>query len=169
MFLQALATSMPSLEPSLSSPPTTTSLPTPTPPPGYVGKGQCVDSNSNRYDVVALELFLNVRSPHDCLEKCEVIPKGEVSDLVGFEFVPEKKPDLVTVCFCLFEDGTAPATTNELKSEFKIKSVSPWHQGKGPVEASEGDDDSVECYTLDSVKVRFDSSECPLQGSSIYN
>lgn len=143
--------------------PTPTSLlsssnvPTRSPPPGYVGKGWCLDAQDKRYKAINnVPGLKEVRSAHDCLEHCESIPASDPSHLVGFLF--DTKATKLFSCLCQYT--TLPDVTDELSAELGIVIMSTWFAGAGPIARSNDKDDSLHCYSTSPVSRKCRIS-CP--------
>ena len=122
-------------------------VPTGPPPPGYVGKGSCLDAQGKRYKSINDNGSRVISSPNECLDLCESVPVSDPSDLVGFQF--DSKPTVIFTCLCLY--STLPDVTDELSNEFGVRLFTTWHPGAGPVARSNDKDDSLSCYSTSPV------------------
>ena len=139
--------------------PTSLNVPTGSPPPGYVGRGWCLDAQDKRYKSIKDDGSRDIRSPNDCLDLCESVPVSDPSHLEGFVY--DSKPTKVFTCICLY--STLPDVTDELSSELGVKKLVTWEPGSGPIARSNDEDDSLSCYSTSPVssKCRISCLSCP--------
>ena len=149
---EPLATPSDSISSGSKSPPapepmgTPSDVPTPTPPPGYVGRGWCLDAQDIEYSSIVVDGSREIGSPHDCLDLCESIPVSDPSQLVGFQY--DSKSLYGLPCFCLYT--TLPDVTVELGNELGIRYYEE-SEGAGPVARSNDKDDSISCFSTSPV------------------
>ena len=142
--------SLPFDEPSAPSA-TSSNVPTRSPPPGFVGRGQCLDAQGRLYNSIQDDGSGEIRSPHACLDLCESIPVSDPSQLVGFQY--DSKPSIWPTCLCLFP--TLPDVTDELSAELGILPFVDWETGDGPVARTNDKDYSLSCFSTSPVSSSF--------------
>ena len=135
-------------------------------PPNEVGEGQYHDKGGQLYDYVETSTVSTVEA---CIAYCNALPSSdEAPRLRGFEWV-----DSLSVCMCLYDDGSDDGGFLEPNAAGKPIPFSSSQSGSGRISGSQGSKTTpVTCFSIEPATAGLnvgtttactESNKCKLQ------